>query len=322
MTGQTARQRAAVLTLLGSAASNQLGAAVGSLAFPVIGPVGVVAVRQFVAAAVLLPLVRPRVWAFTWRQWWPILLLAGVFALMNLTLYLSIERIGLGLAVTLEFLGPLGVALAGSRSRGAILGALAALLGVAAITQPQPSSDYIGVGLALVAACCWASYILLNRTVGRRVPGVVGVAAASGISATLFLPVGLVIFISNPPSPYAILCAVAAGILASAVPYVADLLVLRRLPTGVFSVLMSVNPIFAALAGAVVLGQDLGLVEWVGIGLIVGANVVALLLGRPAPVPGVRRGAGDEHGGAARPERAERWRGPRRRRGLSLRRGR
>src|SRR5680860_12708 len=163
------RQRMAVLTLLGSAASNQLGAAIGSLAFPFIGPVGVVAVRQFVAAAVLLPIVRPRVWAFTWPQWWPILLLSLVFGLMNVTLYLSIDRIGLGLAVTLEFLGPLGVALAGSRSRGAIACAIAAALGVVAITQPQPSTDYLGVALALVAACCWASYILLNRAVGRRV---------------------------------------------------------------------------------------------------------------------------------------------------------
>lgn len=312
------RQRMAIVTLLGSAASNQLGAAVGSLAFPLIGPVGVVAVRQFVAAAVLLPLVRPRIWAFTWRQWWPILLLSLVFGLMNLTLYLSIDRIGLGLAVTLEFLGPLGVALAGSRSRGAILCAIAATLGVVAITQPQPTTDYIGVGLALVAACCWAAYILLNRTVGHRVPGVVGVAAASGISATLFLPVGLVIFISNPPSPFAILCAVAAGILASAVPYVTDLVVLRRVPATLFSLLMSVNPIFAALVGAVVLSQALDLLEWAGIVLIVGANVIALLLGRPR----ARRRVGVPRGGAARPGRAALWRGPLRRRGSSLRRGR
>ena len=100
--------------MLGSAASNQVGAAVGAHAFPTIGPAGVVAVRQFVAAAVLLPVGRPNLRRFTWAQWWPTLLLGLVFATMNLSLYTAIDRVGLGLAVTLEFLGPLAVALGGS----------------------------------------------------------------------------------------------------------------------------------------------------------------------------------------------------------------
>jgi hypothetical protein len=115
-----------VLTMLASGTSSQVGAGLGAHAFPVIGPAGVVAVRQFVALAVLLPLARPRVHRFTWRQWWPALTLGLVFATMNLTLYLAIERIGLGLAVTLEFLGPLAVALGGSRSRLDALCAVAA----------------------------------------------------------------------------------------------------------------------------------------------------------------------------------------------------
>ena len=97
---------AGIIISIISASSNQLGAASGSLAFPVIGPVGVVAVRQLVAAAVLLPLVRPRVRSMTRAQWWPVLLLAVVFGTMNLSLYAAVERVGLGLAVTLEFLGP------------------------------------------------------------------------------------------------------------------------------------------------------------------------------------------------------------------------
>ena len=112
------RQGRATATLVASALSNQLGAASGSMAFPAVGPVGVVAVRQLVAVAVLLPLVRPRVRDFTLSQWWPILLLALVFGTMNLSLYAAIEQIGLGLAVTLEFLGPLAVALATTRSKG------------------------------------------------------------------------------------------------------------------------------------------------------------------------------------------------------------
>jgi len=273
---ESRRTAAGVATLLGSALSNQVGAAVGSFAFPVIGPVGVVVVRQFVAALVLLPIARPRFWTFDRAQWWPVLLLALVFGTMNLGLYTAIDRIGLGLAVTLEFLGPLAIALVGSRSRGAVLCSLAAVVGVALIMRPEPSTDYLGIAAGLVAAACWAAYILLNRTVGRRIPGVQGTATAATVSALLFVPVGIVVFLVTPPTPAAVGYAIAAGVLASAVPYVADLIALRRVPARLFSLLMSVQPIFAALVGAVVLGQRLGALEWAGIALIVGANVAAL----------------------------------------------
>ncbi len=157
--------------MVGSGLSNQVGAAIGSLAFPVFGPVGVVAVRQYVAAFVLLPVGRPRLRSFTWRQWWPVLLLALVFGTMNLSLYSAVDRIGLGLAVTLEFLGPLTIALAATRRRVDACCALIATAGVVVLMRPQPSTDYAGMCLGLLAAGCWASYILLNGTVGRRIPG-------------------------------------------------------------------------------------------------------------------------------------------------------
>ena len=279
---RTERRRAVgVVTVLGSALSNQTGAAVGALAFPLIGPVGVVVVRQFVAAVVLLTWARPKFWRFTRQQWWPVLLLAVVFATMNLTLYFSIERIGLGLAVTLEFLGPLAIALIGSRSRGAVLCAVGAALGVVAITRPEATTDYLGVGLALTAACCWATYILVNQTVSRRIPGVQGTATATALSATGYLPVGIVLFTTNPPSLFAIVCAVGTGVLASAVPYAADAMALRHLPAQLFGVLMSINPIFAALVGLVLLGESLGWLEWIGVTLIVVANAAALTLRSP-----------------------------------------
>ena len=142
---------AGVATMLGSALSNQVGAH----AFAAVGPPGVVAVRQVVAAVVLMPMARPRVRHLTWPQWWPVLLLAAVFGCMNLSLYTAIDRIGLGLAVTLEFLGPLAVALAGSRSRRDLLIAAAAAVGVYVLVLPGPSSDYLGLGLGLLAAACW-----------------------------------------------------------------------------------------------------------------------------------------------------------------------
>ena len=264
-----------VLTMLGSGTSSQVGAGLGAHAFPVIGPAGVVAVRQFVALAVLLPLARPRVHRFTWRQWWPALTLGLVFATMNLTLYLAIERIGLGLAVTLEFLGPLAVALGGSRSRLDALCAVAAGTGVAVLVWPNPSSDYLGVAFGLVAASCWAAYILLNRLLGRRLPGLQGPAVATSVSALIYLPVAAVLLADGRFTLGATLYAVCAGLLCSAVPYAADLFVLRRVPAQFFGVFMSVNPVLAALVGIVVLGQILNPREWAGVLVVVAANAIA-----------------------------------------------
>jgi inner membrane transporter RhtA len=266
---------AGVALMLGSGLSNQVGAATGALAFPVIGPAGVVAVRQWVAGTLLWAVGRPRVRRFTWPQWWPVLSLALVFATMNLTLYTAIGRIGLGLAVTLEFLGPLGVALAATRRRLDLGCALAAGAAVVVLARPQPTTDYLGIALALVAAVCWASYILLNRVIGRRLPGAEGSAAAAGLSALAYVPIGIFTLAHHPPTARALGCAAAAGVLSSAVPFLADLLSLRRVPARFFGVFMSVNPVLAALVGWAILGQSLGWAEWLAIAAIVTANSVS-----------------------------------------------
>ncbi|MET8952856.1 EamA family transporter [Streptomyces sp. NPDC004393] len=271
---------AGVVTMVGSALSNQTGAAIGSLAFPVLGPLGVVAVRQYVAALVLLAVGRPRLRSFTWPQWWPVLLLAVVFGTMNLSLYSAVDRIGLGLAVTLEFLGPLAIALTASRRPVDACCALIAAAGVVVLMRPQPSADYVGMGLGILAACCWAAYIVLNRVVGRRVPGAQGPAAAAAVSALLFLPVGVVVALRHPPTAGAAGCAVAAGVLSSAVPYLADLFTLRRVSVPAFGLFMSVNPVLAAIVGLIVLGQRLGGMEWAAIGAVVAANAVSIAAGR------------------------------------------
>ena len=243
--------------MTGSAAANQLGAATAALAFPVLGPAGVVAIRQWVAGAVLLTTVRPRFTSFTNAQWRPVVALALIFATMNLSLYLAIDRIGLGLAVTLEFLGPLSVALLASRRAIDWGCALVAGTAVVVLARPQPSTDYVGIGLAVLAAACWAGYILVNRVVGVRLPGSQGPAAAAGLSALLYVPVGIWVLASHPVTVVALGRAATAGLLCSAVPMVADLLALRRIPARFFGVFMSVNPVFAALTGLVVLGQSL-----------------------------------------------------------------
>ncbi|WP_380169361.1 DMT family transporter [Jannaschia sp. R86511] len=269
---------AGLALMLTGALSNQLGAAAGANAFGTITPVGVVAVRQWVAGLTLLLLTRPRLRSFTWAQWWPVLLLALVFGTMNVTLYSAVDRIGLGLAVTLEFLGPLAVALVASRRRVDLACAALAGLGVVVLLRPQPSTDYVGIGLALLAAGCWAGYILLNRTVGRRVPGASGSAAAAVVSGTVFVPVGVLVLLHHPPTPTALALAVTAGVLASAVPMVVDLFALRRVPARFFGLFMSVHPVLAALVGLVVLGERLAWLSWLAVGAVVAANALAVLL--------------------------------------------
>jgi inner membrane transporter RhtA len=273
--GRERPQLRGMAIMLGSALSNQIGAASGAHAFGAIGPAGVVAVRQVVAAAVLLPVARPPLRRMTWPQWWPVLLLAVVFGCMNLALYTAIDRIGLGLAVTLEFLGPLAVALAGSRSRRDLLIAAAAAVGVYVLVLPGPSSDWLGLAVGVVGGACWAAYIVLNRVAGARLPGLQAPAVA-------YLPVLVILAGGGRLTAAALGYSVAAGVLASVVPYAADLIALRFVPSRFFGVFMSVHPVLAAFVGTVLLGQFLGAHVWVGIAVVVLANAAAVATSRRA----------------------------------------
>nr|WP_255316549.1 EamA family transporter [Nesterenkonia sp. Act20] len=280
-----------------SAVSTQFGAAVGSLAFASLTPVGVVAVRQVVASTVLLALTRPRFWRFTRRQWSPVLLLALFFAGMNTALYAALERVGLGTAVTIEFLGPLAVAVLASRRLRDGVCAVMALIGVVLLTRPGPTSDLLGLGFAVLAAGCWAGYILTNRVVGQRLDGVQGVAMGTAISALGLAPIAAVVVWHLQPPLEAFLFAAVAGVLASVVPYSLDLIVLRHISPVIFGLGMSLHPLFAALIGAVFLHQLLPPVAWVGILLVVLSN--ALTLGGGARPP--RRAAGPSRRAADSP---------------------
>lgn len=272
--------RGGVALMLLGGASSQVGAGTGAHAFGAVGPAGVVAVRQLVAALVLLPAARPPLRRMTWAQWWPALLLAAVFGVMNLALYTAVDRVGLGLAVTLEFLGPLAVALLASRSRLDLLVAAAAGGGVYVLVLPGPSSDWAGLGCGLLAGACWAAYILLNRLAGTRLPGLQAPAVATGLSALAYLPVVVLLVAQDRLTGLPLLYAVAAGVLSSVVPYAADLTALRTVLPQLFGVFMSVHPVLAGLAGLVLLGQVLDLHEWLGIGLVVVANAVAVVAAR------------------------------------------
>lgn len=282
----TASRRRGVLLMATGAVANQSGAGIAAHAFDQLGPLGVVGVRQLVAAVVLLPVARPPLRHLRWSHWWPVLLLALVFACMNASLYLAVDRIGLGPAVTLEFLGPLAVALAGSRSPRDLLAALAAAAGVYVLVLPGPATDVVGVALGLAAAGCWASYILLNRTAGARLPGLQAPALASALATVLCSPVLVLTALDGELGGWPLVAAVAAGVLSSGVPYAVDLMALRDVSAHLFGVFMSVNPLLAALAGLVLLGQVPAVHVWVGITTVVVVDVVALTARAAPAVPG------------------------------------
>jgi inner membrane transporter RhtA len=155
--------------------------------------------------------------------------------------------------------------------------AVAAAGGAVTLMRPRPSADYVGMALALLAAGCWASYILLNRSVGRRIPGAEGTAAAASLSALAFLPIGVVFALTHALTGRAVGYAVVAGVLSSAVPYLVDLFTLRRIPPQAFGLFMSVNPVLAALVGWIGLGQHLGWTDWASIAAIVAANALSIV---------------------------------------------
>jgi inner membrane transporter RhtA len=265
-------------------ASVQVGAALATKLFAHLGPAGTVLVRVLFAAVVLWAIWRPRPRAHGAAQ----LRLAALFGLalafMNLSFYEALDRIPLGVAVTLEFLGPLGVALAGSRSRVDVLWALLAAAGVA-LLGGVGAANATGVLLALAAGGFWAAYILLNARVGRAFAGGDGLAIAMAIATLPLIPLGVAAAGSQLLHPSLLAAGFGVALLSSVIPYSLELEALRRMRPQPFGVLMSIEPAMAALAGFVVIGQGLSALDVAGIALVVAASAGATLGTRgPAPV--------------------------------------
>lgn len=256
-------------------ASTQLGAALAKTLFEDLGPTGTVLLRVGFAAVALVALWRPGLRRWARRD----LALATVFGValagMNLSFYAAIERLPLGVAVTLEFSGPLAVALFGSRRALDVLWAVLAAAGIVLLADPAGALDAVGVALALLAGVFWASYILLSRRAGQVFPGGTGLALAMSLGAIVLVPVGVAGAGAALLDPRALAVGAAVALLSSAIPYSLELEALRRLPPRVFGVLMSVEPAVAALVGFAVLGEILGLREVAAILLVVTASVGA-----------------------------------------------
>jgi inner membrane transporter RhtA len=196
---------------------------------------------------------------------------------MNTAIYAAIDRVPLGIAVTVEFLGPLGVAVVTGRGPLSLLWAAMATVGVVTLAGPFGSSpDLLGIGFAVVAAAGWAAYILIGIRIGRAFPGIAGLALGVGIAAILQAPLGIAQGGADLVAPAVLAVAAAVALLSTLIPYAAEIEALRRLPPAPFGVLMSLEPAFAALIGFIALSQDLSATELGGIALVVVASIGAV----------------------------------------------
>ncbi|MFF7292946.1 DMT family transporter [Microbacterium sp. NPDC008134] len=273
----SSRTLTGVALVIGSCLSLPFGAAVAAQLFPVLGPWGVTSLRVAIAALLLLVIVRPRPRRWTRQQWTAALLFGLSLAAMNGFFYAAIDRIPLGPAVAIEFLGPLVLAAVLTRRLPDAVWVGVAVIGMGllfidGIVGAEPL-DPLGVVFILIAAGFWAMYIRTSAKVGALIPGSGGLAMGLVVAAVLLLPVGIPTATVIAADPQLLLLAGITAVLSSVIPYSFELAALRRLPQRVFGVLLSLEPAFATLAGWLILGQDASPLRLLAIALVVAASI-------------------------------------------------
>ncbi|MBF9143326.1 EamA family transporter [Hymenobacter properus] len=274
----------AVPAVLLAIVSVQGGAAIAKGLFPVLGAAGTASMRIGLSALVLLAVVRPRLGQLRAAQWRAVVPYGLALGAMNFLFYCALARIPLGLAVTLEFVGPLGLALSGSRRWTDVVWALLAAAGIALITPWSGSGlDLPGMALALAAGGCWTVYIVLGRRTAAVLPGTQAVAVGMLFAALLVLPFGTAGGSLLKLTPHLFLLGALLALFSSVLPFSLEMQAMKTLPTRTFSILMSLEPVAAALSGWLLLGEQLTLGQWLAVGFIVVASVGATLSGKQQP---------------------------------------
>ena len=273
----------AVWLVIGGIVSVQFGAAIAKDLFVIVPPTALVWLRILTSAVVFLAFARPTLRKHSRHDWLIAVGFGVALMTMNWAIYQSFARIPLGIAVTIEFLGPLTVAVIGSRRPRDLVWVGLAGLGVALLGLSPAGLNWPGVAFALVAALGWACYILLSAQTGRRWPGISGLTVASLVGAIVLAPPAILEAGSQLFEPKVLLLGVAVGLLSSVIPYSLELISLRRIAPRVFSILMSLEPAVAALAAMILLAEFLSPVQWSAMACVVIASVGATRTGeRPA----------------------------------------
>lgn len=255
----------AVLLLMIAMASIQGGATIAKKVFPVLGPAGTSALRLFFAMVILWTIFRPWKKPITKEQLKKLLVYGVCLGLMNLSFYYALERIPLGLAVSLEFLGPLSVAIFSSRKKIDYIWAVLAGIGIFLIVPELngvTAIDPVGALLAVVAGAFWAGYILYGKKAGKDIDGTLAATWGMTFAAIIVIPAGLFTSAEKIFSLDILPFGIGIAILSSALPYTLEMLSLKKLPTKTFGVLMSLEPAIAAIAGLLFLDEHLSFLQW------------------------------------------------------------
>ncbi len=271
----------AVPSVLFAILSVQGGAALAKGLFPVLGPAGTTTLRISISALVLLAVMRPRFGQLQPAQWRAVVPYGLALGLMNFFFYCALARIPLGLAVTLEFVGPLSLALAGARRWYEVAWALLAGLGIALLAPwGGQGPDMVGMGFALAAGGCWAVYIVLGQRTAAVLPGTQAVAIGMAVAALPVLPFGIASGSLLLLTPHLLLLAGLLALFSSILPFTLEMQALRKLPARTFSILMSLEPVAAALSGWGLLGEQLTPTQWLAVGCIGAASAGSTLTAR------------------------------------------
>ncbi|MBX0288856.1 EamA family transporter [Hymenobacter sp. HSC-4F20] len=261
-----------------SIVSVQGGAAIAKGLFPVLGAAGTASLRIGFSALLLLLVVRPRLGQLQPAQWRAVVPYGLALGIMNFLFYCALARIPLGLAVTLEFVGPLGLALAGSRRKLDALWVVLAAAGIALIAPWRGHGiDMLGAGFAVAAGVCWALYIVLGRRTAAVLPGQLAVTVGMLFAALVILPFGAAGGTFSLLTPHLLLLGGLLALFSSVLPFSLEMQALKTMPTRTFSILMSLEPVAAALSGWLLLGERLTASQWLAVAFIVVASAGATL---------------------------------------------
>ena len=267
--------------------SVQLGAGIAKNLFDDAAPTTLVWLRLAASSVVLATVVRPTLRGRTTRDWQTAVAFGLTLGVMNWAIYQSFARIPLGIAVTIEFLGPLTLAVVGSRRPRDLVWAVLAAIGVALLGVERGQLSWSGVGFALLAAATWAAYILLSADTGRRWPGLDGLTIASVVATVVLTPFLIAFSGRGIGDPRVVVLGALVGLLSSVVPYSCEITALRTIRPSLFGILMSIEPAAAALAGILVVHEFLHAVQWLALACVVVASVGATRaesrLTEPAP---------------------------------------
>lgn len=258
--------------------SVQGGAAIAKGLFPLLGPAGTASIRIGFSAVILFAVFRPNLKQLSLQQWKAVIPYGISLGAMNLIFYLALERIPLGLGVTLEFIGPLLLAVFGSKRAIDFLWVALATVGIACIAPwSSKGADLLGMFLALLAGAFWAAYIVLGGRISKLMDGGQAVSIGMIFASVVVLPFGIAGGIHNHFSPVMLLSGITLALLSSAIPFTLEMNALKKMPARTFSILMSLEPAVAALCGLVFLKEILSFYEWLAVALVIIASAGATL---------------------------------------------